>query len=181
MKIKSSNDKDPLNVLWDGGAIISLITFDKAKELNLIGEPVKLSVVKVGGLKVEIQSSVYALPLTDKSGNSIEFQVYGIDKISSCMNSIDVAGVMHLFDGVSKTEHWMKNRICPKFAWCKYVANMKFAKLCNQCKGGDGRIRTKTSKFGHHHTCTGCKANTCSIFAQGKFDANSFFRPVEVD
>ena len=35
---------------------------------------------------------------------------------------------------------------------------MKFAKLCNQCKGGDGRIRTKTSKFGHHHTCTGCKA-----------------------
>ena len=35
---------------------------------------------------------------------------------------------------------------------------MKFAKLRNQCKGGDGRIRTKTSKFGHHHTCTGCKA-----------------------
>ena len=104
MKIKSSNDKDPLNVLWDGGATISLITFDKAKELNLIGESVKLSVVEVGGSKVEIQSSVYALPLIDKSGNSIEFQVYGIDKISSCVNSIDVAGVMHLFHGVSKTE-----------------------------------------------------------------------------
>ena len=35
---------------------------------------------------------------------------------------------------------------------------MKFAKLCNQCKGCDGRIRTKTSKFGLLHTCTGCKA-----------------------
>ena len=23
-----------------------------------------------------------------------------------------------------------------------------------------------------------CKAHTCNIFAQGKFDANSFFRPV---
>ena len=55
---------------------------------------------------------------------------------------------------------------------------MKFAKLCNQCKGGDGRIRTKASKFGHHHTCTGCKAHICNIFAQGKFYANLFFRPV---
>ena len=54
--------------------------------------------------------------------------------------------------------HWMKNRICPKFAWCKYVANMKFAKLCNQCKGGNGRICAKTGKFGHRHTCTVCKA-----------------------
>ena len=76
--------------------------------------------------------------------------------------------------------HWTKNRICPKFAWCKYVANMKFAKLCNQCKGGDGRIRTKASKFGRHHTCTGCKAHLCNVFAQGKFYANSFFRPVSI-
>ena len=104
MKIKSSNDKDPLSVLWDGGATISLITFDKAKELNLVGESVKLSVVKVGGSKVEIQSSVYTLPLIDQSGNSIEFQVYGIDKISSRMNGIDVVGVMHLFHGVNKAE-----------------------------------------------------------------------------
>ena len=44
-----------LNVLWYGGATISLITFDKAKELNLIGESVKQSVVKVGGSIVEIQ------------------------------------------------------------------------------------------------------------------------------
>ena len=104
MKIKSSNDKDPLNVLWDGGATISLITFDKAKELNLIGESVKLSVVKVGGSKLEMKSSVYTLPLIDQSGNSIQFQVYGMDKISSRINSIDVAGVMHLFHGVHKTE-----------------------------------------------------------------------------
>ena len=92
MKIKSSNDKDSLNVKWDGGAPFCLITFDKAKELNLIGGSAKLCVVKVGGSKVEIQSSAYALLLVGKSGNNIEFQVYGIDKISSCVNSIDVAG-----------------------------------------------------------------------------------------
>ena len=54
--------------------------------------------------------------------------------------------------------HWMKNWICPKFTWCKYVANMKFAKLCNQCKGGNGRICPFLCKFGHCHLCTGCKA-----------------------
>ena len=87
-----------------GGATISLITFDKAKELNLIGESVKLSVVKVGGSKVEMKSSVYTLPLIDQSGNSIQFQVYRMDKISTRMYSIDVARVMHLFHGVHKTE-----------------------------------------------------------------------------
>ena len=45
----------------------------------------------------------------------------------------------------------------PQICLVQYVANMKFAKLCNQCKGRDGRICTKTSKFGHHHVCTWCK------------------------
>ena len=49
-----------------------------------------------------MKSSVYTLPLIDQSGNSIQFQVYGMDKISSRMNSIDVSGVMHLFRGVHK-------------------------------------------------------------------------------
>ena len=75
-------------MLWDDGATISLITFDKPKELNLTGESAKLSVVKVGGSKVETQSSVYARPLVGKSGYSIEFQVYGIDKLSSCVTLI---------------------------------------------------------------------------------------------
>ena len=38
------------------------------------------------------------------------------------------------------------------------VANMKFANLCIQYKGGDGQSCTKKSKFSHHHLCTGCKA-----------------------
>ena len=61
---------------------------------------------------------------------------------------------------------------------------MKFAKLCHQCKGGYGRVCTKTSKFGHHHPCTGCKAlqssylqHICTrqIWSKCKF----VFRPVD--
>ena len=73
-----------------------------------------------------------------------------------------------------------EKRICIKFSWCKYVANMKFAKLCSQCKGGNGRICTKTGKFGHCHLCTGCKAlqisylqHICTRQIWGKFNFSS--------
>ena len=76
--------------------------------------------------------------------------------------------------------HRTKKRICIKFAWCKYDANMKFAKLCNLCKGGNGRICTKTGKFGHCHICNGCKAlqisylqHICSRQIWGKFNFSS--------
>lgn len=46
-----------------------------------------------------------------------------------------------------------KNRICSKFFRCKSAANMKFAKLCNQCKGGDGRI-CPNSKRGNSTVAT---------------------------
>ena len=76
--------------------------------------------------------------------------------------------------------HRTKKRICTKFARCKYIANMKFAKHCNQCKGGNGRICTKTGKFGHCHLCTGCKAlqisylqHICTRQIWGKFNFSS--------
>ena len=55
-----------VNVLWDSGATLSLITFNKAKQLKLIGEEVKISVVKVGGEKQTLSSCVYDLPLRNK-------------------------------------------------------------------------------------------------------------------
>ena len=62
-------------------------------------------------------------------------------------------------------------------------ANMCFAKLCTQCKCGNGRICSFLCEFGHHHPCTGCKLcefHICNMFAPGKFGANSIFRPVDV-
>ncbi len=40
MKVKSAVNASSLNVLWDGGATISLITFAKARELSLDGEEI---------------------------------------------------------------------------------------------------------------------------------------------
>ena len=55
-----------LNVLWDGGATISLITFFKARDMRLVGETVKISVIKVGEEKQEISSYLYKLRILDK-------------------------------------------------------------------------------------------------------------------
>jgi hypothetical protein len=83
MKVKSTANAAPLNILWDGGATISLITFAKARELSLDGEESRLSVVKVGGVKEDMRSSIYKLPLIDESGETVNFRVYGIDRITS--------------------------------------------------------------------------------------------------
>ena len=103
MKIPTHNDKY-VNVLWDGGATLSLITFHKAKELHLDGKHINLAVAKVGGKTEQINSKKYLLHLKDQQGNIVPFTVYGIDKISSELKHIDISGTAKLFNGVDITE-----------------------------------------------------------------------------
>ena len=103
MDIKTANN-GKANVLWDGGATLSLITFKKAKELNLRGKEVKLSVTKVGGESEEIRSFKYELGLKDTQGKCIDFLLYGIERISTELESIDLKGVSQLFKGISLKE-----------------------------------------------------------------------------
>ena len=58
--------KVSLNVLGDGGATISLTTFSKARDTRLVGETVKISVIKVGEEKQEMSSYLYKLRILDK-------------------------------------------------------------------------------------------------------------------
>ena len=68
MNVKTINGGNA-NVLWDGGATLSLITFKKAKQLKLNGQDIKLAVTKGGGKTKEIMSSKYELAIKDKDGN----------------------------------------------------------------------------------------------------------------
>ena len=100
MKITASNDQK-VNVLWDGGATLSLITFRKANELGLEGKHINLSVTKVGGKSEQINSNKYELTLKDKKGKNVDFIVYGIDKISSEVRDIDISSASKLFSNVN--------------------------------------------------------------------------------
>lgn len=102
MKIKCNDHA--ISVLWDSGATISLITFKKAKQLNLKGKRVELSVVTVGG-KIERKPSVlYELPLYDKQNKIVNVKVYGINIISQEHQSDNIDSVIYKFKGVNKNE-----------------------------------------------------------------------------
>ena len=70
-------------MLWDGGNTLSLITFQKAKKLQLQGQKVRLQIVKIGGEIKEFVSCRYQQFLTDKDGESVNVEVLGIDSIST--------------------------------------------------------------------------------------------------
>ena len=93
-----------VNVLWDSGASLCFITNDKAKAKRLKGTKVELFIVKVGGDNEKITSNRYKLSLIDKQGREVQFDVYGIDKITSNIQSVTVDGIVQLFKNISKED-----------------------------------------------------------------------------
>lgn len=86
---KIQTKKGWANVLWDTGASLSFITNKKAKSEKLKGTKTELSVVKVGGMKERLHLHKYKLPLIDKEGHTVHLEVYGIDKITADIPTID--------------------------------------------------------------------------------------------
>ena len=87
-----------VNVLWDSGAQISLITIKKAKELGLSGPKAKINIVKVGNIKETIDSKVYEVPIFDSNGELETFKAYGIPQISSEIESIETDELARQFN-----------------------------------------------------------------------------------
>ena len=92
------------NVLWDTGASLCFITNAKARAENLKGIKTQLSIIKVGGESETVDTFKYKLPLIDKQGKTIVFDVYGIDKITSPIPSVDLKGISRLFKDVHEDE-----------------------------------------------------------------------------
>ena len=98
MKVRSINKE--LNVLWDSGASICLVTFKMASLLKLKGKEVELAVIKVGGEIEEIPSMLYSLPLMDKFNNITRIKAYGIEKISQDISEFSIDSITHRFKGL---------------------------------------------------------------------------------
>ena len=87
--------RDWVNVLRDSGASLCFITNDKAKAERLKGTKFELSIIKVGGDNEKIASTRYKLSLIDKQGREVQFDVYGIDKITLDIRSVNVNGIVN--------------------------------------------------------------------------------------
>ena len=92
------------NVLWDSGASLCFITNTKAKAEHLKGTKVELSVTKEASNNERITSNRYKLLLFDKQGQEVQVDVYGIDKITSEIQSVDIDGIIPLFNNISKED-----------------------------------------------------------------------------
>ena len=79
--------------------------------------------------------------------------------------------------------HWMKNRICAKFALCKPVANIDFAKVCSPiAKVVVAKFAKKCANLATTAFAMGgnlCKVDICNRFAQDKLGANWIFHPTD--
>ena len=101
-RIKTS--KGSTNVLWDNAASICLITYSKAKEEKLHGKQVQLSITKVGGIDEKLTSHMYRVPLVNQYGKTVFIEAYGIERITSDIQAVNLDGVVHLFKGISAEE-----------------------------------------------------------------------------
>jgi hypothetical protein len=79
-----------VNILWDSGAQVSLITLRKAKELGLSGTSANLTIVKIGNVKETLNSRIYEVPIVDSKGEIEMFRAYGIPQISSEIEAIQI-------------------------------------------------------------------------------------------
>jgi len=86
------------------GASLCFNTNKKAKEEKLKGISAQLSMVKVGGINEKLISRKYKLTLIDKKGQELQIDVYGIDKITSDLQTINLDGVHCPFRNVTKEE-----------------------------------------------------------------------------
>ena len=69
-----------MNVLWDGGSQLSLITFETAKRLGLKGKPVKLGLSGVLDKSSSVNSRLYQLQALTAQGNKHIIEAFGVEK-----------------------------------------------------------------------------------------------------
>ena len=103
MQVKSGNSGETImNVFWDSGSKVTMITFKKAKQLGLKGEKMKINIIKVGADKETIDSKLYTVPIQDNQGNMHHFKAFGISRISTAIESNDITEVSKLFSVTAK-------------------------------------------------------------------------------
>ena len=101
--VKSRN-AGSLNVFWDSGATVSLISKSKAIEYGLKGTPVTLRVTTIGGVETIEDSYKYRVPLIDREGKTRIIVAYGIERITNDISEVNTCNMNKLFNLVDNFE-----------------------------------------------------------------------------
>ena len=90
-----------INVMWDSGANISLITRRATQRLGLKGKSTTLSIVKVGDDLTSLDSKEVEVPLEDLQGKIWTVQAYEIDEITANLNQVDTQQIQSHFPEIN--------------------------------------------------------------------------------
>lgn len=89
----------PINVLWDSGSDITLITHGMAKKLGVKGADVMMFMVKVGNVTENV--SAKNICVQDNAGNNYELKATGMDDISAQGPVVELSQVSTIFPDVN--------------------------------------------------------------------------------
>ena len=90
-----------LNVFWDSGATVSLISKNKAIKHGLRGTPVTLRLITIGGIERKEDSFRYTVPLIDLDGRVRNIVAYGIERITNDICDVYLENMQEIFCGVN--------------------------------------------------------------------------------
>ena len=93
-----------INVMWDSGSNISLITHRAAARLGLRGKPINLSIVKVGNDTTSLTSQEYSVPLADLEGKIWSVTAFGIDEITANIHQVNIEHIKKNFPDIDIME-----------------------------------------------------------------------------
>ena len=93
-----SHKMGKINIFWDSGATVPLISKNKAIEHGFKGTPVTLRATTIGGIERNEDSYKYGIPLIDCEGKIRIIVAYGIEKITTEISNINTGHMNKLFN-----------------------------------------------------------------------------------
>ena len=144
--------------LWDNGSTCSLITKSAAQRLNLIGEPVCISIETAIGTTV-IDSFLYRLPLVDTLGNIHHVNVYAVENISNILRSVDISKVKNIFSQEVQDKWRLLERATGEI---ELLLGLNVFALHPRELECSGNLKVMSSQFGSGYLLGGCHADIVS-------------------
>ncbi|XP_068223879.1 uncharacterized protein [Palaemon carinicauda] len=135
--------QNDINVLWDSGSNVSLITHQKAQELGLNGRDVQITITKVGNKTETVSSKEYTVPVVDIYGVKWEIIACGIDEITTPVEKVDMNVVSCLFKSLNGLH------ISRPFGVIHLLIGIDYCVLMPQVIETNGNLQLMLNQFGY--------------------------------
>ena len=93
----STRSGSVLKTLFDSASQSTFVSEKAARRMNLVGIPIKYTLVCTDGKSTSMTGKMYNICLCDKNGNNIYIDAIGIQKLSGKYSEVKVVGIRKIF------------------------------------------------------------------------------------